>query len=112
MKRVYFIALASLSFLSPRLTRADAPKVEPIQGNFDVGTAIGSIINIVLGIVGGLAVLFIIIGGVRYIISAGNPDQAGAAKKTILYAVIGLLVVIFSYVIVNVIAGIGKGFGS
>ncbi len=56
-----------------------------------------------LGIVGGLAVLFIIIGGVRYIISAGNPDQAGAAKKTILYAIIGIIVVVFSYAVVTLI---------
>jgi len=72
------------------------------------------IIQIVLGITGGVAVLFIIIGGFLYITSAGNAEQAEKGQSTLTNAVIGLVVVILAFVIVRVIAntvtgGIGKG---
>jgi len=60
--------------------------------------------NVLLPIVGLIAVLFIIIGGFRYITSAGNEEQAEGAKKTLTNAIIGLVIVILSYVIVAVIA--------
>jgi hypothetical protein len=52
-------------------------------------------------IIGGVSVLVIIIGGIRYVTSGG--DQAGitAAKNTILYAVIGLVVAMLAYSIVH-----------
>ena len=61
------------------------------------------IIQILLGIVGLLAVLFIIIGGFQYVTSAGNDEQAEAGKKTLTNAIIGLAIVILSYVIVVVV---------
>lgn len=64
---------------------------------------IGYYILIFLGVTGLLAVVFLIYGGFRYIASAGNEEQAEGAKKTIQNAIIGLVVVILSYVIVSVI---------
>ncbi len=60
-----------------------------------------SIINALLGIIGLVAVLFIIIGGFRYVAASGNPDQLQGAKNSILYGVIGLGVAILSWAIVN-----------
>lgn len=62
------------------------------------------IINILLAIVGLLSVLYIIIGGLRYITAHGNEEQAEGAKKTILHAIIGIAVVIMSFVIVRIIS--------
>ena len=62
------------------------------------------IINILLAIVGLLSVLYIIIGGLRYVTAHSNEEQAEGAKKTILHAVIGLAIVILSFVIVRIIA--------
>ncbi len=64
------------------------------------------IINILLILTGMLAVLFIIIGGLRYITSAGNPQNATGAKNTILYAIFGLAFAVLSYAIVNVITNV------
>lgn len=64
-------------------------------------TLLGKVINALLAIAGTVAVLFIIIGGFQYITSAGNPDNVGKAKNTILYAIIGLVVVILSYAVVK-----------
>ncbi len=58
----------------------------------------------ILGLVGLIAVLYLIYGGFIYITSAGNADKAKQAKATILYAVIGLIVIALALVIVQVIA--------
>ena len=68
----------------------------------------GNIINWVLIIVGIIAVLFIIIGGIRYATSAGDPDKVKKAKNTLLYAIIGLAVALLAAVIVNAVIGIAN----
>lgn len=60
-----------------------------------------TIINVFLGLVGVVALIFILIGGVRYISSRGDEGEAESAKKTILYAVIGILVVGIAAILVN-----------
>jgi hypothetical protein len=62
------------------------------------------IINIALAVTGLIAVLFLIIGGFRYITSAGNEETAEQAKKIIINAIIGVVVIILSFVIVRVIS--------
>jgi|SRR3989344_4282958 len=62
------------------------------------------IINVLLGIAGLVAVIFLIVGGFRYITAGGNEETAEAAKKTILNAIIGIVVIILSFVIVSVIS--------
>ena len=60
-------------------------------------------LNLFLTIVGLIAVGFLILGGFRYITSAGNEEAAESAKKIIVNAIIGIVVIILSYVIVTVI---------
>lgn len=57
--------------------------------------------NIAFGIAGSLALLFVAIGGVRYIMSQGDPNNVSRAKNTILYALIGLVVTISAFAIVK-----------
>ncbi len=64
-----------------------------------------TIINVVLYIIGILAVGFIIYGGVKYATSAGDAAKVTSAKNTIMYAVIGLIVAILAYAIVNFVVG-------
>ncbi|MBM3210515.1 hypothetical protein FJZ39_04220 [Candidatus Saccharibacteria bacterium] len=65
------------------------------------GGVIQQIINILLFIIGIISVIMLIIGGLRYVVSGGKSDQVTAAKNTILYAIIGLVVAIFAYAIVR-----------
>ena len=66
-------------------------------------------VNIMLFAVGILAVIILILGGIRYILSGGHSGAVSSAKKTILYAVVGLIVAILAYAIVNfVITTIAK----
>ncbi|MBX4190707.1 pilin [Candidatus Saccharibacteria bacterium] len=60
-----------------------------------------TIINLLTAIVGIVAVIMIIIGGFRYITSGGNDTSVTAAKNTILYAIIGLVVVALAQVLVR-----------
>jgi hypothetical protein len=47
----------------------------------------------------------LIVGGIRYTMSAGNEKSVGAAKNTILYAIIGVVVAVLAYAIVNFVIG-------
>lgn len=62
-----------------------------------------TIINWVLIAVGIICVVFIIIGGIRYATSGGDPDKVKSAKNTILYALIGLVIAILANVIVQIV---------
>jgi len=70
------------------------------QGNNIKGT-IASIINIILGFLGVIAVIIIMAGGFKWMTAAGNEDQVGEARKMITQAVAGLVVIFLSYVIAN-----------
>ena len=59
------------------------------------------VINIVLYLVGAIALLMLVYGGFMYIISGGNEDTIEKAKKILTYAIVGVVVVIISYVVVN-----------
>jgi len=50
-------------------------------------------------------ILFLIIGGFQYITASGNPEQVETAKKTIMYAIIGIIVCLLSYAVVYFVIG-------
>ena len=66
---------------------------------------IKTVINILLYVLGIIAVIMIIVGGMRYTTSNGNASQLKEAKDTILYSVVGLVVAILSFTIVNFVLG-------
>lgn len=68
---------------------------------FGDGSVFNTIINAILYIVGIICVIMLIIGGIRYATSSGDQTQVTGAKNTIMYAVIGLIVAILAYAIVN-----------
>lgn len=62
---------------------------------------ITTVINIFLYIIGAVSVIMIIYGGFKYVTSGGDSSGVTSAKNTILYAVIGLVVAVFAYIIVH-----------
>lgn len=58
-------------------------------------------INLILYTSGSVAVFFLVYGGIRYITSFGNQERMDAAKKTIKFAIIGLLAVILAFAVVT-----------
>lgn len=74
-------------------------------GQPTLGTQIKTIVNILLFVLGAIAVIMIVIGGIRYTTSNGDSGNIKSAKDTILYAVVGLVVAIMAYAIVNFVVG-------
>jgi hypothetical protein len=85
------------------------PSGADCSGNGDatakINDLIRQIVNILSVIVGIAAVIMIIVGGFRYITSGGNDASVTSAKNTILYAIIGLIVVALSQLIVRFVLG-------
>jgi len=73
-----------------------------------------TISNVLLFIVGAIAVIMIVIGGLRYVVSGGDSSQVSAAKNTILYALIGVIIAILAYAAVNFVVNsfVTNGSGS
>ena len=71
------------------------------RGSSGLSSAIETVVNVLLFIIGAISVIMIIIGGLRYVISNGDQGQVTSAKNTILYAVIGFVIALLAYAIVN-----------
>lgn len=69
------------------------------------GDVFGRVANILIFLVGALAVLVIIFGGLRYVTSTGDAARVKQAKDTILYGIIGLVIAILAYAIVTFVVG-------
>ncbi|OYX40932.1 hypothetical protein B7Y94_05870 [Candidatus Saccharibacteria bacterium 32-49-12] len=80
-----------------------------LTGNGGVLTTIS---NTLLFIIGALSVIMLVIGGLRYTVSGGNSASVTAAKNTILYAIVGLLVAFFAYAIINWVLGSIGGYSN
>lgn len=63
------------------------------------------LLNILFGVAGALAILFIVLGGFRYVISDGDAQEAARARNTIIYAAVGLLLIVMAAAIVNFVVG-------
>ena len=67
----------------------------------DVNSKIALVINIFSWIVGVVCVIMIIYGGFKYVVAGGDTTKVGEAKNTILYALIGLVIVALAQIIVK-----------
>lgn len=70
-------------------------------GGLTMQQVINTVIGTMLFIVGLLAVVMLIYGGIRYVTSHGDKAQVTAAKETIMYAVVGLVVAIAAFAVIN-----------
>ena len=124
IKRIILTLTATLGLVLPTAVVASAAADADVNGSLSCGAALNfeqgsgcandgttagksvdnivkNVINIISLVVGIAAVVMIIIGGLRYVTSNGDSGQVGNAKNTILYAVVGLVVVALAQVIVK-----------
>ena len=71
------------------------------QGSGSLGDIFNKVTTILFIIIGALAVIMLIIGGIMYVLSAGDSKRVESAKNTILYAIIGIVVAVFAGTIVH-----------
>lgn len=102
-------ASAIVAFVGAQFT--STPTGAPAAGGLDTtslpnvdasnGSAINTTLQIVFGVLGGIAVLIIIIAGIKLLTSRGDPQAVGRARDTIIYAAIGLAVALTAFSIVT-----------
>jgi hypothetical protein len=78
-------------------------------GTGDFKSLLLSIINYFLGFLGVLAVLMIIYGGVLYMTASGEQQKADKGKKIIMYAIIGIIIILLSFALINTVLGAALG---
>ncbi len=106
---ISIIALVGIIALVPSYTVTASPASEVRSGvtaaggggEPTLGSRVQTVVNILLYVLGVIAVIMIVVGGIRYTTSNGDSSNIKAAKDTILYAVVGLVVAIMAYAIVN-----------
>ena len=102
-----FVPMAGVYAATDICSQSNVPKEVRDANGCDGGSAANLeevIVNIISGIVGALAlvaVIFIVVGGINYMTSAGDAGKIQKAKSTILYAVIGLIIAVLAFAIVN-----------
>lgn len=88
------------------ITKSCPGKFVRDPGKDELLCVIKSIIQLILSGVGALMVVVIIISGLMFITSAGNPTNLERAKKTLVGVVIGLIIIVMSYAIVTILGKI------
>ena len=96
LSTLYYFAFKTTD---PTVYETGLPKVGAGSGQ------IQDILQIALAVVGALAVLMIVIAGMRYITAQGNAQESAKAKSTIIYALVGLLIVMVAEAIVTLVLG-------
>lgn len=85
---------------------ADSSKGKDQQADlFGDNGVFKTITNVLLFIIGAISVIMLIIGGIRYVVSGGDSGAITSAKNTILYAIVGIVVAILAYALVNFVIG-------
>lgn len=94
-----------LQFAQLQINNSDICGTNGIPCGAVQGNTIQTALRIAFAIAGAVAVIIIIIAGLRYTISAGNPQEAAKAKNAILYAIVGVVVCVLGYAIVTFVLG-------
>ena len=93
------------SSLSEGMDKAKSASGSGSAGEGDINDAVQTGIQVLIWVVGIAAVIVIIIGGIMYTTSAGDPGKTKKAKDAIMYGIIGLIIALLSYTIVLFVLG-------
>lgn len=102
---VTLVAVNSTVAMAQIQLDTNLPKVDAGDGSSGGGVLLTTILPIVFGFAGAIAVLMIAIGGFRYVISSGEPAKTAQAKNTIIYAIVGLVLAFASFAILRAVVG-------
>lgn len=119
MKKV-FASLVTLASLATLVPQADAQGIHistcagggfnPLCMNAsDLGKVIANGINFLFVVAAMLALVFLIIGGVKWLTSQGEKEGVNKARETIVASIVGLVIIFLSYLIVNFVLNLFVG---
>lgn len=87
----------------------DVGKILQIEGQVSfkkIDVLLGKVIDLLVKLIGTVALVFLVIGGFRLVVAAGNDNEMQKAKSMIIYAVIGLIVVLLAFLVVELVRGL------
>ncbi len=85
-------------------TSGAVPLDNPLgQGKTDIPTLLGNVINAIMGVIGSLALVMFIYGGIIWMLSAGNQEQVTKGKNILIWAAVGLFIIFSSYALVKLV---------
>jgi len=88
---------------------ASAAEIKTNNSSDSLESLLNGVADYILLFLGALAVLFVIIAGIRLVVSSGNADEAKTAKQNLTYAIIGLIAVLFAkFVLMLIIKAVGE----
>lgn len=114
-KKLFIFSIFSFIFLQISFAGAACPATtqngvvelcNPLtndSANIDIPTLVGKIIHSVLGIVGSLALVVFIYGGLLWMTSAGKQEQVTKGRDAMLWAAIGIIIIFSAYALVNLV---------
>lgn len=91
--------LSHLTYVAQKVT---VPGLPTTSAN---DTTLRNVFSVVLALAGAVAVAFIVFGGIKYMLSQGDAGDIKQSKDTILYAIVGLIIVAISFMLVNYVIG-------
>jgi hypothetical protein len=101
--------LHSLVLFAANPYNVTASSIGVPTGTGSLGAAMANALKLLMALIGGLAVIFVIVGGIQYTVSGGNSKRTEQAKNTLLYAGVGIAVAIAGFALVTFIANAVNG---
>lgn len=119
LKQIFLFFFSAILFLSPVFVFAQQTSLQngcklndkgqevcslenPLAGNkIEASAIIGTVIKAALGIVGALTLLMLVWGGFQWLTSAGNPEKVKSGTQTMVWAIIGVVLVFVSYLLLS-----------
>lgn len=96
----------------PAASYAECNLPEDLDKEDNLMTTAAKIINIVVGVVGVISVAVIVIGAIYFVVSLGDAAKINRAKNAVLYGVVGLVLAVLAFAIVNFVLSTVFGSGS
>ena len=98
-------------FALPDSPTKNAPPTHPFSAGSFITDIVGAFLPIILSIAGFLTVILIIVSGIQFVTSSGNPESAAAARGRLTFAIIGFVIIVLAFAITQIVARIFLGSG-
>jgi len=106
-KKCIILVVVLISLLAINYARCAADSTvtlpNPLKGQDDIPVLVGNAINYILGMLGVLALVMFIYGGLMWMTSGGAADKIKKGKDTLVWAILGMALVFFSYALLDFI---------
>ena len=114
MRRLHIFSISCLTFLGAAIIFPEGVLAQSAGGDVQqISIFIKSVIQVVASLAGLVATGFFMLGGMSYITSTGNPIALQKAKRTIIFAGLGLAITIAAFALTDMVSNLAtKAFGS